>query len=92
MCGQAQTQERGQRAGFDRISILKIEIEGAEIEVFRSTCFEDWIGKVDHLVMELHGPVCEAAVMKVLEERGGVVSKCGELTVCSVTPDQRRRQ
>lgn len=35
-----------------RINILKIDIEGAEIEVFSNTA--SWIDKVDAIVIELH--------------------------------------
>ena len=37
---------------IDRIDILKIDIEGAEREVFRDT--SSWIEKVDALIVELH--------------------------------------
>ncbi len=38
--------------GIDHIDILKIDIEGAEREVFRDS--SSWIGKVDALIVELH--------------------------------------
>jgi FkbM family methyltransferase len=38
--------------GLDHIDILKIDIEGAEREVFRNS--SSWIGKVDALIVELH--------------------------------------
>ena len=38
--------------GIDHIDILKIDIEGAEKEVFRDP--SAWIGKVDALIVELH--------------------------------------
>lgn len=38
--------------GIDRVDILKIDIEGAEREVFRDP--SAWIGKVDALIVELH--------------------------------------
>jgi FkbM family methyltransferase len=38
--------------GVDRLDILKIDIEGAEREVFRDP--SSWIGKVDALIVELH--------------------------------------
>ena len=42
-----------QLSGFKRIGILKIDIEGAEKELF-SSGFEDWLGLVDLLIIELH--------------------------------------
>jgi hypothetical protein len=41
--------------GIDHIDILKIDIEGAEREVFRDP--SSWIGKVDALIVELHEPM-----------------------------------
>jgi len=70
------------KSGFDRISILKIDIEGSEREVF-SRNYEDWIGRVDRLVIELHGPDCEATFMQALKPRAVEISRCDELTVCS---------
>jgi FkbM family methyltransferase len=69
-------------SGFDRISILKIDIEGSEKEVFRHN-YQAWIGKVDRLVIELHGADCEAALMRALECCAAEISRCDELTVCS---------
>jgi len=39
--------------GLDRISILKVDIEGAEREVFMDS--SQWLDKVDALIVELHG-------------------------------------
>jgi hypothetical protein len=38
--------------GIDYIDILKIDIEGAEREIFRDP--SSWIEKVDSLIIELH--------------------------------------
>ena len=40
-------------SGFDRIDILKIDIEGAEKEVFEGDVGR-WISRVNLLVLELH--------------------------------------
>jgi FkbM family methyltransferase len=71
-----------QDSGFDRISVLKIDIEGAEREVFQHN-FQSWIGKVDRLVIELHGPDCEAAFRQAVQSSAVAISRCEELTVCS---------
>jgi FkbM family methyltransferase len=63
-----------------RISILKIDIEGAELELFRRP--PDWLTLVDNLVIELHGPECEAAFSAAARDIPFSVSRCGELTVC----------
>ena len=41
-------------SGFDRISLLKIDIEGAEAVVFANEQNLDWIDQVDNMVVELH--------------------------------------
>lgn len=40
------------RNGLEKIDILKMDIEGAEREVFMSS--PSWVGKVDALIVELH--------------------------------------
>lgn len=40
-------------SGCNEISILKLDIEGAEKEVFRDN-YEQWLGKVKVLIIELH--------------------------------------
>lgn len=73
-------------SGFDRISILKIDIEGSEVEVFSSNCSE-WISRVDHLLIELHGEECAAAFEKAIASEPFVSiqpdkSRYEELVVC----------
>jgi FkbM family methyltransferase len=41
-----------ERYGIRQINILKLDIEGAELEVFRNS--SSWIDKVDSLIIELH--------------------------------------
>ena len=48
------------QSGQERISILKVDIEGGEKELFTHPC--QWLDKVDNLVIQTHGPECEAAV------------------------------
>lgn len=38
---------------FERIDILKLDIEGAELEIFQDN-YKKWIDKVDILIIELH--------------------------------------
>jgi FkbM family methyltransferase len=54
-----------ERSGFPRISILRMNIGGAESSVFGSN-YESWIGKVDRLAIELHGEECRAAFHNAL--------------------------
>ena len=65
---------------FDRISILKIDIEGSERMVFGEGALE-WIDRVDNMVIELHGEACAEAVHSAMAGRGFTVSQCEELTV-----------
>jgi FkbM family methyltransferase len=68
-------------SGRDRISILKIDIEGSEAAVF-SEHYEAWIDKVDSMVIELHSSHCEEIFGKAIHGRGFLLSRCDELTVC----------
>lgn len=57
------------RAGTDRIDILKIDVEGAEKEIFTSR--PPWLGNVGILMIELHDrfkPGCSKAVYAALLE------------------------
>lgn len=69
-----------EQSGFDRISILKIDIEGSEAEVFAHN-IEPWIDKVDHLVIELHSEACREVVESAMAGRGFDMSECEELTM-----------
>lgn len=44
-------------SGHERISLLKIDIEGSEAAVFSGSHVE-WIDRVDNLIIELHGDEC----------------------------------
>jgi FkbM family methyltransferase len=70
-----------QESGCDRISILKIDIEGAEAFVFSSN-YESWIKRVDNLVIELHDHNCVAIFRSAISNENFLVSNCDELTVC----------
>jgi FkbM family methyltransferase len=70
----------------NRVSILKIDIEGAEVPVFSEDC-RSWLPKVDNIVIELHGDAAEKTFAQAIEGAGYSVSQSGELTICR--PDQR---
>ncbi len=72
-------------SGFERISILKMDIEGAEAVVF-SRNFENWLPRVDTLVIELHddsvfGPATDLVTRTVCDHGKFAVSRSGELTI-----------
>lgn len=71
-----------EESGCPRISILKIDIEGAEKAVFSSN-YESWLPKVDNLAIELHGRECASIFEKAIASQNFAVSQCGELTVCT---------
>jgi FkbM family methyltransferase len=68
-------------SGFERISILKVDIEGSEADVFGSN-YESWIGKVDNLVIELHGAKCEEIFAEAIAKEDFRVEQSDELVVC----------
>jgi len=67
-------------SGFNRISILKLDIEGAELNLFKSNT--EWLELVDNLVIELHGTECSEVFFKAISGCGFKISTSGELTVC----------
>jgi FkbM family methyltransferase len=72
-------------SGHDRISILKIDVEGAESVIFADN-YESWLDKVDTIVIELHDDSvfgnASDIFYRAIGGRGFGVSHCGELTVC----------
>ncbi|MEM9291606.1 MAG: amino acid adenylation domain-containing protein [Acidobacteriota bacterium] len=56
------------REGLERVDLLKIDVERAELEVLDGIGDEDW-PKIRQLVLEVHGPELLAAVRQRLEAR-----------------------
>jgi FkbM family methyltransferase len=69
------------RSGFDRISILKVDIEGAERIVFESN-YERWLSRVDSLVIELHSQECIRVFQKASAHENFEISACDDQVVC----------
>lgn len=71
-------------SGHEGISVLKLDIEGAETVLF-SSGYEDWIDRVDTFVIELHEDSpwgnASAAIHMAIEGRDLVLSRSGELTI-----------
>jgi len=70
--------------GADRISILKLDVEGAEAELFRSSA--PWIGAVDAIAVDLHDDAgfgnATAAFDAAVASIGGMdVERSGELVI-----------
>lgn len=68
-------------SGHQRIALLKIDIEGSERALF-SEGAEAWLGRVDNLVIELHGRACEQAFYKAIEPYGFDVQASGGVVLC----------
>lgn len=67
-------------AGFSRVGLLKIDVEGAEREMFADA--SAWLPLVDNMVIELHGDEASRIFHKAIEPYGFTVTRCDELTVC----------
>ena len=68
-------------SGFERVSILKIDIEGAEKQVFALKC-EEWLPETDNLGIELPDAASESIFHRAIAEQGFDLSRCEELLVC----------
>ena len=72
-------------SGRTRISILKIDIEGAEGIVFSHPGYKNWIDKVDTILIEIHDDSSFGKCSDIFfsATKGHFdYSRCGELTVC----------
>jgi FkbM family methyltransferase len=72
-------------SGYERISVLKVDVEGAEAVIFAEN-YRPWLDKVDAIAIELHedsmfgnGP---AVFFAAIAGQGFEVSQSGELTIC----------
>lgn len=65
---------------YRKISLLKVDIEGSEIELF-SRNYEAWLDRTQNFCIELHGEPHRDAVAKAIEGCGFTLSSSGELTV-----------
>jgi FkbM family methyltransferase len=68
-------------SGEPEISILKIDIEGAEAVVFQPGC-EAWLARTQAIVIELHGEACARAFFRAVRDQEFHISRHEELTVC----------
>ncbi|AFY95600.1 FkbM family methyltransferase [Chamaesiphon minutus] len=68
-------------SGSDKISILKMDIEGAEAVVFAKN-YESWLPFVDNIAIEIHGSKASDIVLNTVATcKPFNISNCGELTV-----------
>ena len=70
-------------SAYERISLLKIDIEGAESVVFADA---PWLDQVDNIVVELHADSpfgdAEAVFFTAIAGRDFLISRLAERTVC----------
>ena len=64
--------------GIHEIDILKVDIEGAELEVFQARDLS-WLDRVNTIQIELHGRTCQAAFLSAIEGRGFRLAHYGEV-------------
>ncbi|MDZ4851333.1 MAG: FkbM family methyltransferase [Pirellulaceae bacterium] len=68
-------------SGFDKIWLLKVDIERAECVVFAENV-EDWLPKVENIVIELHDQECERIFFDAVRSKDFSVTRSGDLTLC----------
>lgn len=77
------------RSGHERISILKIDIEGAECVLFSAPNVASWLPLVDCLAIELHDDThfgaCTEVFHRAIADEPFTITRVGELTVCRRT-------
>jgi len=81
-----------QEFGIERVSILKMDIEGSEFCVFSGAC-KTWLDCVENMAIEFHdsskdGESAQLATQAILADKKFVTYKSGELTVFE-TPTQK---
>ncbi len=75
-----------QQGGFASIDLLKMDVEGAELDLFTREEGR-WLPRVRNLSIETHGPECEAALERAMRHYNFRKVVRGELTFClDITP------
>ena len=70
--------------GVARLGLVKMDIEGAELEVLKSG-FGNWLRLIDVLLLETHGPEIEREVVPLLERDGFRVRRYRNVWYCVQT-------
>lgn len=73
-------------SGRNRLSLLKMDIEGAEAVVFADASYRDWLSRTDAIAIELHDDTGFGDARKLFAEaihnEHFEISHSGELTIC----------
>lgn len=70
--------------GWDRASILKMDVEGAEAAIFGPSA-SDWLQRVDFIVVEVHNAEAEAAIRQTMHSAGWSIRVFRSLWFCERT-------
>jgi FkbM family methyltransferase len=71
------------------IDLLKIDIEGAEGDLFREPDCHRWLPRVRNIAIELHTETCKTRFFSAMARYDFVMSQSGELTICkNIAPKQ----
>ena len=73
-------------ANMDRIDLLKIDVEGAELEIFSAVDCAKWLDRTDVILIELHGN-CEKVFYEAIESQSYQISQLGENIVLIRQPE-----
>jgi FkbM family methyltransferase len=68
------------KSGFARIAILKVDVEGAEREIFSHGI--EWLPRTDNIVIELHDAEAERIFAAAVDGQNFSRSQSGELAIC----------
>jgi|HubBroStandDraft_3_1064219.scaffolds.fasta_scaffold01234_1 natural product biosynthesis luciferase-like monooxygenase protein/FkbM family methyltransferase len=72
--------------GVERIDLLKIDVEGSEVDVLRGIADEDW-PRIDQLAIEVHSQQWLAEVREILAQRDFEVA-CDERIAVAAAPGE----
>jgi FkbM family methyltransferase len=82
-----------EESGRERISILKVDVEGAEGVIFGAN-YERWIDRVDTIAIEIHDDSifgdCSGIFARAIAGRGFALSTHADITVCKRRRGGRR--
>jgi FkbM family methyltransferase len=73
------------RSQYKQVSILKVDIEGAEKVVF-ATNTERWLSHIDNIVIELHDADCKEIFLNAISQCGFAIRQSNDLIVCRKNP------
>jgi FkbM family methyltransferase len=64
------------------VDLLKIDIEGSELQLFRGEACQSWIRRIRNIAIELHGAECSETFFDALAGFRYQLLRSGELHIC----------